>query len=101
VQIVDVGDSKVVTAWINKIVSDHGKLDGAANLAGMVRVQRELKDETDEAWAKTMHINADGVFYCLRAELNVMREGGSIVGSCCSLLQKSQHTKIACVGQCR
>lgn len=73
------GESKAVTAWIQQIVSDHGKLDGAVNLAGMVRVQRRLKDETDEAWAKTMHINADGVFYCLRAELNVMEDGGSIV----------------------
>jgi NAD(P)-dependent dehydrogenase (short-subunit alcohol dehydrogenase family) len=77
--VVDVGDSKAVTAWIQQTVSDHGKLDGAANLAGMVRVQRPIKDETDEAWARTMHINADGVFYCLRAELNVMKDGASIV----------------------
>ena len=78
-KVVDVGDSNAVTAWIQQTVSDHGKLDGAVNLAGMVRVQRPIKDETDEAWRRTMHINADGVFYCLRAELNVMKAGGSIV----------------------
>lgn len=72
-------DSKAVTAWINKTVSDHGKLDGAANLAGMIRIQRPIKEETDDVWALTMQVNASGVFYCLRAELNVMKDGGSIV----------------------
>lgn len=76
---VDVGDSKAVAAWIQQTVSDHGRLDSAVNLAGIIRVNHPLKDETDEAWARTMHINADGVFYCLRAELNVMKDGGSIV----------------------
>lgn len=77
--VVDVGNSKAVTNWIQQTVSDHGRLDGAVNLAGMIRVQHPIKDETDEAWAQTMHVNADGVFYCLRAELNVMKNGGSIV----------------------
>lgn len=72
-------DSKAVTQWINKTVSDHGKVDGAANLAGMVRIQRPIKDETDDVWALTMDVNASGVFYCLRAELNAMKDGGSIV----------------------
>lgn len=77
--VVNVCDSKAVTAWINQTVSDHGKLDGAANLAGTIHIQRPIIEETDEIWARTMDVNTNGVFYSLRAELNVMKDGGSIV----------------------
>jgi NAD(P)-dependent dehydrogenase (short-subunit alcohol dehydrogenase family) len=79
--VVNVCDSKAIVAWINQTVSDHGKLDGAANLAGTIHIQRPITEETDEIWARTMDVNANGVFYSLRAELNVMKDGGSIVCS--------------------
>ena len=78
--VVDVRDSKQVNNWIEKTVSDHGRLDGAVNLAGVFKLCT-LKEETDEGWDFTMDINAKGVFYCLRAQLNNMKEGGSIVSA--------------------
>lgn len=95
---VDVRKSSEVNAWIEKTVQKVGKLHGAVNLAGVIRFGRPLKDETDEMWNFSMDINCSGVFYCLRAELNNMVDGGSIVSlliflslagwldlSCCTL----------------
>lgn len=77
--VLDVRDSQAVTGWINKTVSEFGKLDGAANMAGTILEDHTIKEETDEQWKLIMDINASGVFYSLRAELNVMKDGGSIV----------------------
>ncbi|KAK4936660.1 hypothetical protein LTR10_022512 [Elasticomyces elasticus] len=79
--VVDVTNSKQVNSWIEKTVSDHGKLDGAANMAGIVLKLAQIKEETDETWAKIMDVNSSGVFYCLRAQLNHTKEGGSIVSA--------------------
>ncbi|KAI1612138.1 oxidoreductase [Exophiala viscosa] len=79
--VIDVTNSKQVNSWIEKTVADHGKLDGAANMAGIVLKIAPIKEETDETWAKIMDVNSSGVFYCLRAQLNHMKEGGSIVSA--------------------
>ncbi|KIV77439.1 hypothetical protein PV11_09233 [Exophiala sideris] len=79
--VVDVRNSKQINSWIEKTVSDHGKLDGAANMAGIVLKLAQIKEETDETWAKIMDVNSSGVFYCLRAQLSHMKEGGSIVSA--------------------
>jgi arginine metabolism regulation protein II len=47
---VDVRDSKQVDAWINGAVKTLGKLDGAVNLAGVIRTLTNIVDETDENW---------------------------------------------------
>jgi hypothetical protein len=42
-----------VEAWIEKTVSQYGKLDGAANLAGVIGKQNnvaQLQDIDDEDW---------------------------------------------------
>lgn len=77
---VDVRDSQEVNAWIEKTVSVFGKLDGAVNMAGVFTHGTCLRDETDETWDFIMGVNARGVFNCLRAELNHIKSGGSIVG---------------------
>lgn len=79
--VVDVRKSLQVNSWIEKTVEKNGPLAGAVNLAGVVGNFRHVKDETDEAWDLIMGINATGVFNCLRAELNNMKKGGSIVSS--------------------
>ncbi|KAK5062503.1 hypothetical protein LTR84_004576 [Exophiala bonariae] len=75
----DVRSSKAVDAWISQIVTDHGRLDGAANVAGVHKNDKRLVDETDEGYALNMDVNAAGVFYCLRAQLRALSKGGSIV----------------------
>ncbi|KAI1035786.1 hypothetical protein LB505_003828 [Fusarium chuoi] len=78
---VDVRDSQEVNAWIEKTVSVFGKLDGAVNMAGVFTHGTCLRDETDETWDFIMGVNARGVFNCLRAELNHIKSGGSIVSA--------------------
>jgi NAD(P)-dependent dehydrogenase (short-subunit alcohol dehydrogenase family) len=77
--VLDVRDSKAVDAWIAKTVTDHGRLDGAANIAGVFINNTRLVDETDEGFAFQLNVNTIGLFYCLRAQLKVMKPGGSIV----------------------
>lgn len=88
--IVDVRDSKQVEAWIQKIVSDNGALDGAANIAGTISGgDVPIYEETDEGWDRTMDVNAKGVFNCLRTQLRIMKEGGSIVSDA-----ESRHARL-------
>jgi NAD(P)-dependent dehydrogenase (short-subunit alcohol dehydrogenase family) len=75
---VNVRHSKEVDDWIAKTVEKFGKLDGAANWAGVISVN-PTKDETDENWEFVMGVNATGVFNCIRAELRAMKDGSSIV----------------------
>ncbi|KAF5578116.1 D-arabinitol 2-dehydrogenase [Fusarium pseudoanthophilum] len=79
---VDVTSSARVTSWIEETVKAFGRLDGAVNSAGISAVQMgkgRIRDLTDDSWALCMGINATGVFYSMRAELNAMTNGGSIV----------------------
>ncbi|CVL05309.1 related to D-arabinitol 2-dehydrogenase [Fusarium mangiferae] len=79
---VDVTSSAQVTSWIQETVKRFGRLDGAVNSAGISAVQMgkgRIRNLSDEDWALCMGINATGVFYSMRAELNAMINGGSIV----------------------
>jgi NAD(P)-dependent dehydrogenase (short-subunit alcohol dehydrogenase family) len=79
---VDVTSSAHVTSWIEGTVTRFGRLDGAVNSAGISAVQMgkgKIRDLTDDSWALCMGINATGLFYSMRAELNAMIHGGSIV----------------------
>ena len=78
---VDITDSQQVNAWIDKTVQEYGGIDGATNIAGILYDDKLLRDETDERFANMMSVNVNGVFYCLRAQLNTMKDGSSIVGS--------------------
>ncbi len=73
----DVRSSAAVTAWVQDSAARMGGLDGAANVAGVEREGgRHLADSRDDDWDFVMGINAGGVFYCMRAELQAMLGGG-------------------------
>ncbi|KAF9884553.1 hypothetical protein FE257_001498 [Aspergillus nanangensis] len=81
---VDVSSSDSVDDWISKVVQHFGKLDGAANIAGVAgrpggKIFENITDITNEHWEFIMGINLTGVFYCLRAQLRIMQPGASIV----------------------
>lgn len=81
---VDVSKSDSVDAWIAETVKHFGKLDGAANIAGVEgqpggKVFCNIVDLTNEHWDWIMGINLTGLFYCLRAELRVMERGASVL----------------------
>ena len=77
----DVTSSSAVNDWINSTVKHFGKLDGAANIAGIEMVFTNVEDTEDEVWHKVLAVNLSGVMYCVRAQVKVMGQGGSIVNA--------------------
>lgn len=100
--VIDVRNGKQVDGWITKTVQEFGRLDGAANIAGVIGKQfgkALVADIDDDDWELVMGINVTGtsqhVSLCLvaiaqadhlqgtmnslRAELRHLADGGSIV----------------------
>jgi NAD(P)-dependent dehydrogenase (short-subunit alcohol dehydrogenase family) len=65
-----------VDEWIKGIVEKFRKLDGALNAAGVIGKLTGLEDED---WDRIMSIDLTGLMYCLRAQLRVIVDKGSIV----------------------
>lgn len=83
-ELVDVRDKDAVNDWIRKTVETFGKLDGAANLAGVLPKTFNtgtVEYQDDDDWDRTIAINLTGVMYCMRAQLQNMKDGGSIVNA--------------------
>jgi len=81
---VDVSKESEVDSWIASIVERHGKLDGAVNAAGVAgravgSSAGNLVDITTDDFDFVMNVNLRGLFFCLRAEMRVIAEKGSIV----------------------
>ena len=78
---VDVTDPASVNAAISSAADRLGGLDVAVNNAGVTSEGALTGELTDDGWWAILSVNLDGVFFCMRAEIGVMRErgGGSIV----------------------
>ena len=82
VDTVDVSKRNQVELWLKGIVDNFGRLDGAANVAGIINegnLTATIADLKDEEWDRIIAVNLTGTMYCLRAELGLIEEGGSIV----------------------
>lgn len=78
---VDVRNSASVDEWIKSTIRELGHLDGAVNMAGIIRPTKSVTETTDDDWDMTFAVNTRGVFNCLRAQLGSMSPGGSIVSA--------------------
>ncbi|KAL9085191.1 MAG: hypothetical protein Q9165_007722 [Trypethelium subeluteriae] len=81
---VDVRQSSQVDAWIAKTVEKFGRLDGAANLAGVIGNTdfKGVGDMDDKNWDLIIGVNLTGVMYSLRAEIRAFGQGkGSVVNA--------------------
>jgi len=82
--VVDVRDEKQVDLWIAKTVEKFGKIDGAANLAGVLPKTFHtgtVEDQETSDWDFTIAVNLTGMMYCMRAELKNMNDKGSVVNA--------------------
>jgi len=77
--VVNVSSSSQVNNWIAATVAALGALDCAVNAAGVLGDTKSMRETSDADWDFVMGVNATGVFNCLRAELNSIKDGGSIV----------------------
>ncbi|CZS90056.1 uncharacterized protein RAG0_01189 [Rhynchosporium agropyri] len=66
---------------MTSVLKEHGKVDGAANVAGLVGKAYGIKQSTElevEEWDCIMSVNLIGLMYCLGAELRVVENKGNI-----------------------
>lgn len=85
---VDVRDIAQVESWISETVKKFGRLDGAANLAGIIGRKpgsNFIPEHDEDDWDRIIGINLTGVMHSLKAELKAMLSqsppGGSIVNA--------------------
>ena len=78
---VDVADPDSADALLAGVVDRFGRLDAAVNNAGISGDVAPIHEYSSDAWRRVVAVNLDGVFFCTRAEIRVMRAngGGSIV----------------------
>ncbi|KAF5488843.1 3-oxoacyl-[acyl-carrier-protein] reductase FabG [Colletotrichum fructicola] len=79
---VNVRNDDEVRSSIKKAYNMFGRLDGAANVAGVAGGTGDTVIETisQEDWDHTIGVNLNGVLNCMRAQLPVLsKPGGSIV----------------------
>jgi NAD(P)-dependent dehydrogenase (short-subunit alcohol dehydrogenase family) len=81
---VDVTDSTSVDAAVAAVVAEHGRLDGAVNVAGIGGPPVPMHEYGDDDFDRVVAVNLRGMFACLRAEVRAMLPangggGGAIV----------------------
>lgn len=76
VEALDVSDEVAVERMVAAVAERHGRLDLAANVAGTSGVYSPVDATATELWRSTMAVNLDGVFFCLRSQLGVMKAAG-------------------------
>jgi NAD(P)-dependent dehydrogenase (short-subunit alcohol dehydrogenase family) len=72
---VDVRDIAQVESWISETIKKFGRLDGAANLAGIIGRKpgsNFIPEHDEDDWDRIIGINLTGVMHSLKAELKVM-----------------------------
>ncbi|CAK7211786.1 hypothetical protein SBRCBS47491_001236 [Sporothrix bragantina] len=83
-RVVDVRNRQQVEDWIKATAETFGKLDGAANLAGVIGKSinvTHLQDIDDDDWDFVVGVNQKGLLNCLRAQIPYFNDGGSIVNA--------------------
>ncbi|MEY7851760.1 SDR family NAD(P)-dependent oxidoreductase [Natrarchaeobius sp. A-rgal3] len=79
----DVADAEDVEAMVDAAVETYGSLAFAHNNAGIGESTGTIAETDAETWERTMAVNLDGVYNCLKAEIPAILEngGGAIVNT--------------------
>lgn len=93
---IDLRQSFQVDSWIEKPVSHFGKLDGAANIAGVPGKNfcvHDLSQLSNEEWDFVTSTNLTAVLYYMRAQIKALGQGGCIVNASSAMgLEGDQKT---------
>jgi NAD(P)-dependent dehydrogenase (short-subunit alcohol dehydrogenase family) len=73
---VDVTEIESIQAMVAEIKDSFGRLDILVNNAGVAIGPAPVLQMAEEAWRRTLEINATGTFLCSQAALPLMIEGG-------------------------
>ncbi|WLA81256.1 MULTISPECIES: SDR family NAD(P)-dependent oxidoreductase [Bradyrhizobium] len=81
IALMDVTDSRRVSAVADELVRKYGKVDILVNNAGIARSETPAETVTDEHWLNVIDVNLNGTFWCCRAFGNHMlkAKSGTIV----------------------
>jgi len=71
----DVSRSASIVAMVDKVLSRFGRLDALVTCAGILYPTR-FREISEEEWRRTMDVNLNGVFLCMRAVVPAMAERG-------------------------
>jgi NAD(P)-dependent dehydrogenase (short-subunit alcohol dehydrogenase family) len=80
----DLSEEATVQALVDKIVTDHGRLDTAFNNAGITGFMTTFHELEKDVWDRMLAVNLTSVFLCMKHELTHMVErggGGAIVNT--------------------
>jgi 3-oxoacyl-[acyl-carrier protein] reductase len=72
----DVSDASAVAAMFDALDARFGRLDALVNNAGTGRRIDALTDIDDATWRRTLAVNLDGTFFCMRAAIPRLRAAG-------------------------
>ncbi|RJE22618.1 hypothetical protein PHISCL_05041 [Aspergillus sclerotialis] len=79
VTVLDIAKETEVNSWIQETVKIFGRLDGAANIAAIHSEFTLVIDIPTDDWNKVIAVNLTGTMNLLRAQLQVMKSGASVV----------------------
>ena len=74
--VVDVGDHASVASAVQQTLTMHTSIDVLVNSAGVTGPNVKVWDYPIDAWAQVMQVNLNGLFYCCREVVPVMRKTG-------------------------
>jgi len=77
----DVRDPASVAELFAKVKSEFGRLDVLVNNAGIIHALAPVDELSVEVWNDVIDTNLNGMFYCTRAALPLMRRGSVIVNN--------------------
>ena len=72
--VVDVGDHASVVEAVRKTLAQQSAVDILVNCAGITGPNVKLWDYPPEQWLQVMQVNLNGLFYCCREVVPVMRQ---------------------------
>ena len=73
---VDVGNHGSVVSAVQQTLALHPAIDVLVNCAGITGPNVKLWDYPPEAWSDVMQVNLNGLFYCCREVVPLMRKAG-------------------------